>query len=294
MKNYKYFFVIIVFFLFVSLIGCNNDLKDDTFIIDVANNEAKATLEIDLWNQKYFMNQTVSQKKDFKYNNITYNLVYDTSVNRKWNSFVTNLYNDNEGIEVGFKDNTDQMVLLNLMNKNFYETEPFKEDVPNSDQYALQLAKEIAKDYININEYELIIGEPKLRDKVKDNQIYYITYYGFTFFRKINDIHTSDYLTIGITSKGNLASILIGDLGAFNNKELPNFSITDINTKVHGKVEKIYKKLGYEVLDKKISYQRLAVTPEGKIGIYTVVHVDLRTNKDNNFRSAIALFTYIE
>lgn len=70
------------------------------------------------------------------------------------------------------------------MNKNFFETEPYKEDIINSDEYALDLAKEIAESYINVEEYELIIDKPVTREKIKDEKKYYITYYTFTFAKK--------------------------------------------------------------------------------------------------------------
>ena len=169
--------IIIVSLCLLALTGCSFTKKDNSFIIDVVNDETNMKAELSTWNEGYFENKSAPQNKEFIFNDVTYTGVYEQSIIRKWESYTTNIYVDTNGIEFGFKDNTNQLVLLNLMNKNFFETEPYKEDIINSDEYALDLAKEIAESYINVEEYELIIDKPVTREKIKDEKKYYITYY---------------------------------------------------------------------------------------------------------------------
>lgn len=251
--------------------------------------------ELSTWNEGYFENKSAPQNKEFIFNDVTYTGVYEQSIIRKWESYTTNIYVDTNGIEFGFKDNTNQLVLLNLMNKNFFETEPYKEDIINSDEYALDLAKEIAESYINVEEYELIIDKPVTREKIKDEKKYYITYYTFTFAKKINNVYTSDSLAVKITSKGNLASLYVGDVGVFDNIGQKAFSISNITKANEKKIINAYQSLNYNVLKQEVEYQRLVVTPEGKLALYSSNKVSVVANKDETLlKTGICLLTYID
>ncbi|MGI6758318.1 MAG: hypothetical protein ACOX40_00770 [Bacilli bacterium] len=287
--------IIILCTYFILLVGCTNEHKDNIFIIDVVNDETNIKTELTTWNQEYFENKEVPAEKELTFYGNVYKGVYSKSIIKKWESYTTNMYYDGNGVKLGVKDNTDQLVLLNLMNSNFFETEPFKKDVENSEEYALVLAKEIAESYINIEEYELLIDEPETREKIKDEEKYYITYYTFTFAKKINNIYTSDFLSVKITSKGNLASLYVGDIGVFNEIGKKDFSIAEINKMNESKILNVYKSKSYDVIDQNIDYQRLVVTPEGCMAMYTATDVLVKANKEDNIiETGICLLSYIK
>ena len=294
-KKMIYLKIIIVSLCLLALTGCSFTKKDNSFIIDVVNDETNMKAELSTWNEGYFENKSAPQNEEFIFNDVTYTGVYEQSIIRKWESYTTNIYVDTNGIEFGFKDNTNQLVLLNLMNKNFFETEPYKEDIINSDEYALDLAKEIAESYINVEEYELIIDKPVTREKIKDEKKYYITYYTFTFAKKINNVYTSDSLAVKITSKGNLASLYVGDVGVFDNIGQKAFSISNITKANEKKIINAYQSLNYNVLEQEVDYQRLVVTPEGKLALYSSNKVSVVANKDETLlKTGICLLTYID
>lgn len=293
----KMFYAIVSFVILIAIlipVGINMfDSDGGIFIIDAANDETKITPELTVWSQEYFKNDTVSKEKEIVFENVSYKCLYNKSQIRKWQSYVTDLYKDENGFIFGFKNNTNELVLLNLMNYEFFETEPYKENIDNSDIFAMEYAKKLANNYINVTDYELIIEEPKTDFFTKENVEYSITYYTFTFAKKINNVYSSDFLSVKITSKGNLASLYIGDIGAFNNLNRINFSMKEINSLIADKIQNIYKSKNYVVLEIKIDYQRIVLTPEGKFAIYTAVNVLLKSS-ENKLNSGVCVLSYLE
>ena len=140
-----------------------------------------------------------------------------------------------------------------------------------------------------------IIDKPVTREKIKDGKKYYITYYTFTFAKKINNVYTSDSLAVKITSKGNLASLYVGDVGVFDNIGQKAFSISNITKANEKKIINAYQSLNYNVLEQEVEYQRLVVTPEGKLALYSSNKVSVVANKDETLlKTGICLLTYID
>lgn len=296
LRKMKDLLIIILFSSTLLLLSCNEETtvypQYEPYIIDVMTNETSIKPELTIWEDTYFEKEAVTKEKEIVFNDRTYTGKYAKSIIKKWNSYVTDIYTDDEGVKIGFKENTNQLVMLDLMNDEFFKTEPFKDDIDNSKYNAISLAKKIASKYISINQYELItedsISEEYARDDVKS----YITYYTFTFMKKFNvKINSSDYLSIKITSKGNLAALYMGDLNFFDNLENRYYVIEDVNRINNIKVLSTYKSLGYEVLDQKINYQRLVVTPKGVLALYSCIDVKLMLNSEEK-NTEICLLTY--
>ena len=299
-KNLKSLVLIMIFSCSLLLLfGCS-EKKDaesqyEPFIIDVVNDVTNIKPELTMWNQEYFEREDVDKEKEVSFDDRTYKGKYTKSIIRKGESYTTDIYTDDKGVKIGFKENTDKLVLLNLMNNEFFDKEPFKDDIKNAEQSALSLAKNIASKYVNVNEYEILQEEPVTREKNKDEMKYYITYYTFTFVKKVNDVYSSDYLSVKITSKGNLASLYIGDLNVFDNEKKIDFSVEDINKVNSEKILDTYKSLGHEVLEQSISYQRLVITPEGKLALYSGIDIKLKLNGDEKIiESGICILSYIK
>ena len=98
-----------------------------------------------------------------------------------------------------------------------------------------------------------------------------------------------------ITSKGNLASLYVGDIGVFNEIGKKDFSIAEINKMNESKILNVYKSKSYDVIDQNIDYQRLVVTPEGCMAMYTATDVLVKANKEDNIiETGICLLSYIK
>lgn len=108
-------------------------------------------------------------------------------------------------------------------------------------------------------------------------------------------MYTSDSLAVKITSKGNLASLYVGDVGVFDNIGQKAFSISNITKANEKKIINAYQSLNYNVLEQEVEYQRLVVTPEGKLALYSSNKVSVVANKDETLlKTGICLLTYID
>ena len=61
------------------------------------------------------------------------------------------------------------------------------------------------------------------------------------------------------------------------------------------KIINAYQSLNYNVLEQEVDYQRLVVTPEGKLALYSSNKVSVVANKDETLlKTGICLLTYID
>ena len=82
------------------------------------------------------------------------------------NTYVTHYYECDNGMEFGIRSDDGKVVFMSLTNKDFYDTEPYIEDVENCKEYCLRYARETAISFIgSIDGYELIEEEPITRTK---------------------------------------------------------------------------------------------------------------------------------
>lgn len=262
--------------------GCGMKIsKYESVIVDAANDGIGVKMDYDIWTGEYF-NKIGLSETSVEVFGIQYTGTYQKSIIEKLNSYTTNIYEDDNGIEFGIKDGTSKVVYLNLMNKDFFAEEPYYPDVSNSHEYAVKYARDIAQNYIDLSKYELIEDEPITRQKEKDGELYEITYYYLTFAKKIKGMYTSDYISLILTSKGHLASILIGDINAFDKYEQVNFNIQDIDISIEEKTKKAFSKTEYKYIRKEISDQKLAVTPDNQLILYSYIAVCIMEKNDTD------------
>ena len=179
------------------------------------------------------------------------------------------------------------------MNLDFFESQPFLPEVNNPYESAISFATEIASTYVDdIADYTQIIGEPTTQYKEKDGVTYEITYYYITFAKKINDYFSSDYISIKVTSKGTLASIVMGDINAFDGVML-DFDPTAVNKSIAEKVDASYKDNGLEVTQWNITDQKIVVTPNGYICMYSTVEVEGKGISDAEVNTGICIMTVL-
>ena len=284
---------IILFICLIILVVCENKQEKNIYIIDTTNNDSSLDIERKVWNLNWFENKEAIFEKKLTYKGNVYNGEYINSEMMLGYSYSFDNYKTSDGIHFSFKENTDQLVLLNLMKSDFFDTEPYKDDIENPQEYAIEYAKEIAKDFIKLDDYELMLRDPFVDEREKDGKKYYTTYYYMTFFKKINGVNSSDYMTIRITSKGNLASFIMGDIGVFDNFDKIDFSIDEITAAAKNKIKKQFIKNGSYYIDQKIDKQFIVVTPEGKIAILTGSFVTVKL-KGGNGVTGVRLISYID
>ena len=147
---------IITIVLLAVIIGCfvgctpkQNPQKDlyESFVEDVANDGTGIRAENSVWNLEYFKKQNMTDKT-ISVCGKTYKGNYSKSIIDKYNSYTTDLYCDENYIEFGLRSDTGELVLFNRMNAEFFDTEPYLDDVSEPEQNAISLATKIAGDYV--------------------------------------------------------------------------------------------------------------------------------------------------
>lgn len=285
-----------IVFCALLLIGCaqktNND--NELYVIDCSNNIVGANIELNIWNQEYFESENAPKTYKITYNGTTFDGDYLYSVNRKCDSYIQNIYNTDDGVQFAIKDGTENIVYLNFQTKEFFNTEPYKEEVVNQQEYAIELSKTIASDFINIDDYIMSVGDPKVYSVEEDTNDSF-SFYFVTFAREINGLSTSDYITVKTTSKGTLASIILGDVGIFEEIKTINYSISELNQRIDNKVKSFYKKLDYEVINNSIDRQIICMTQSGEICIYSSQKVIVHSNNVNeDINTGVVVLVYLE
>ena len=182
---------LIILFLIISIsfiVGCSHNARDTytTLIESTSNDGIVKNSEADFWPGEYFQRNCA---KEFTCEALGYSLKgeYDRSIIDKYNSYTTNFYVCEDGIEFGIRNSDSKIVFINLMNKEFFDTQPYLEDLENSEEYCRSYASVIASNFTNnLSTYKQIEYEPKTQIKEKDGKTYSITYYFFTFYKDID------------------------------------------------------------------------------------------------------------
>lgn len=249
--------------------------------------------EIDFWTGEY-CNKSDMPNRSYEVLGKEYELKYANSIIDTLNSYETDFYNDENGATFGFRSDTGAMVLANFMDNEFFDTAWYLPDVTDPEKSAISLATEVAGNYINIDEYDQIIDDPQVREKKIDGKTYSLTYYFITFARKIDGYWTSDFITVKVTSKGNVATIFMGDLDAFKNvifKEIDADLLFDsVSKKLHSKYQE--RNLSVESLE--ITDQKIAKMPNGNFCMYSDVSIEVVESDDVKYRTGVSVLTALD
>lgn len=289
---------LIILFLIISIsfiVGCSNNARDTytTLIESTSNDGIVKNSEADFWPGEYFQRNCA---KEFTCDALGYSLKgeYDRSIIDKYNSYTTNFYVCEDGIEFGIRNSDSKIVFINLMNKEFFDTQPYLEDLENSEEYCRSYASVIASNFTNnLSTYKQIEYEPKTQIKEKDGKTYSITYYFFTFYKDIDGYNSSDHISVKMTSKGYLASVIIGDTDVFEGK---SFTIDKevLQQKIDEKVLQVYDSTGYIVVDHTICDQKIVKAPDGHFYIISDVAIQLADNDNKQVDTLLGLISILK
>ncbi len=264
----------------------------DSYICDIANDGVLSTVETTYWTGTYFTKENMPQKScDF--NGKTYTGSYQKSIVNKPNSYTTNIYNDGNGLEFGIRDDNGALVYINFMTPDFFETEPYLCETIKSYKEAILLASNIADRYLEDPSLYTLFDESKLtRQYEKDGKIYELTYYYVTFAKKVQGYFSSDHITVRITSKGNIASVYMGDINAFDGKDM-KIDVVKLDESLSNKIQKTYDKVGFSVSQSKVEDQKIVLTPDGDVCVYSYVSIKGVDSNKNERATAVYVLTFL-
>ena len=276
----------------LCFVGCNSSNTYDSLIADCVNDEYSVGSEIKYWTGAYFEKNDMMDKSCLVSGNYYYGS-YTKSIIDNQDSYTTDIYRTEDGVEFGLRSDTGELAYINLMNNEFFDTQPFLPDISDPLDSAIAFSTEIADEYVdNISDYTMIVEEPRISYKEKDGKNYEITYYVITFAKKINGYFSSDYISVKVTSKGALASIKMGDINAFEDVEV-DFETSKIDQSISNKVMAIYEKSGLKVEQTNIEDQKIVLTPNGEIAMYSFVGVDI-IDSDGEYSTGVSILTILK
>ncbi|MBP0989785.1 MAG: hypothetical protein J5874_01205, partial [Oscillospiraceae bacterium] len=148
----KIVFILIVILL--TLVSCKKEQCNfpKSFICDIANDGIVKETEVDYWNGKSRINDAVDEHKTVKIDNSDISLVYDSSfTGNYWPCEVDRYYSSDDKYTVFFRTDNNQIAMYSLTSWTSY-VDDFRIDPINNIE-ARVVADDIAKNYINIDEY---------------------------------------------------------------------------------------------------------------------------------------------
>lgn len=293
----RIFTVALILGIMFSLAGCNSrqPKQYESFVADGTNDGISIPVEQQIWTGTYTVqNELVGKTVTISFNGKEYSGVYKKSIVDKLNSYRTDVFYGDDLLKFGISTQDNSLAFINLMTKSFFATEPYLDDVDDPEGTAITVAKTIAAQYLeDISKYEMITEEPRVSVTDKDGKSYCISYHVITFARKIGAYYTSDYISIKVTSKGNVASVFTGDINAFQN-ETVSFEEDLILSSISNKISNSYAQTVYSLKDWSIYDQKIAKTPDGRLILYSYIKVELEDTSKNNLSSMICILTYLD
>ena len=262
-------------------------------VASASNDEFAIVPEIDFWtgtsHQKILVFDKTCVVRGQQYTGS-----YKNSVNYARHSFTTDNYKTESNISFGLRSDTGELVHISLKNSEFYSTEPFLPDVSNPRETAISLATEIASEYVDdINDYTMFEDEPQIRRGEKDGVAYEITYYVINFVKMVDGYLSSDSVSVEITSKGHLASLIIGEVGAFDDQKI-DIDETSLNQSISDKIESNYKDKDFKVTKTDAEEQRVVLTPDGYIAVFSLLKVKGIRDSEGEHTTVALILTYLK
>ena len=168
-----------------------------------------------------------------------------------------------------------------------------KSDMENPREYADDLAEKVAKQYIDITEYFLNVSERKRTLEGLE----YIHYY-YTYTKMSGDYATNDSVNIEITSKGDLISVTLSDIGRYDDIDVSEIDTKEVEKSVSAKIKELYGEkysYTYDVFDQP-GYDKsvLCSTPEGNLAISSFYEVVLTKKDGEEFSTLVQITTCLD
>ena len=242
--------------------------------------------EKEWWIGKYEFNNLAEQKKEIIIKNENFKCDYLHTYLSKNSPILLNVYRDiDKNAELYFNANNEEFVgvhFYEMLNDDYVKMA----DKENADSYAFETAKKIASQYIDIDMYEINISESLIPISSGEN----VTIYEYEFIRFLDGWPTSDRMYISITSKGDLRTLHVENVGLFEGKQNIFIDSTILNKSIETKLNSIYSKnysYSYEIIN-----QTLTFTPEEQLAIISQIELELIKNGDKH-NTGVVLTTII-
>lgn len=256
MKKRKVIAVLFVLVL-LSLAGCQ---KENWTVYEIAGAD-EDTVCFDYSGETYELSSIADYKREaaetsskFVLGKQEYALRYDETCNREFLSYHEDIYKtEDKNATFYFREDTGDLSGVFVKGKAL----TISENKPKVKEDYLQLAESLLKNYIPVEEYEVTyetditifeasgeLGQRSYRTEEgfyipeNDNET---ASYTITYTRYIGDYPSTDIAVVILDEEGGLKRLNIGEINAFQNKDVPTLSMEEINTLVEKKLGEVCK-----------------------------------------------------
>lgn len=292
----RFLTVLICIFVAILVCGCNQLeiilSKYESHITDIANDGILQSAATPLWNCDITQNPDAKDSFTVRFEGKSVTGTYQYSQAEKGKAYSLDYY-ENSGISFAIRSDTGKLSSIFFVNKSFYETEPFLADLPDPENAALNIAQKVASKYIDLQHYTLEpVSSSNYTTQNGGKQGQY-TGYSYRFVRYINGLPSTDMLFIAVSSKGNILSFALGDIGAYHDITEKSFTISKANQSIAETLDKIYEAASSQVVSYEIESQELCHTPDGQIAILSRVKVKVLDSKSTEWITGVEVTTVL-
>ena len=290
-------YILIMVCMLQMMAGCETRQTDDlyqTYITQISSDGSDGTgvtQEKDYWPWDLTSDDKKGQTVSVTFMGKNLTGEYSRSGTSIFTPYIYDHYITDDPILFDVRRDTGEVISIDFRNGNFYDTEPFLEDVANPQETAISMAQKIAAQHISLSDYEQTV-EQHTHEKERDGKTYYVTFYTVWFKKYIQGFPTRDLVRVVITSKGNFAAFSKGAIGELDGLTA-EIDIEKVNESVIAKVKDKYAKLGFPTSNIEIMSQEVAKTPDGNLGIVSNVGLSF-TQGASTYGSAVQLFTNLQ
>lgn len=288
----KKFILIYIMLSCIFAVSCGNTVENKkykSYVCNMANDGIISKFEKDWWTGKSVFDVSVEERKAFLFKSDIYSAEYTFS---RWAkngpTRIDYFYDKNQGATLKFESSTGKFAGIHfdsLLTDEYIS----KQDKDNSYEYALDMAKRIATEYIDIDKYKFEHSQMTVPGV---NENFEVILYMFEFTKYINDFKTSERVYINITSKGDLFTLNVSNIGLFDATHNIKIDKAALDDSVKLKLKDLYEdEYQYKY---KIFGQTLTYSPENVLTVISAIEVELMTNESDVFHTGLELATVIE
>ncbi len=244
------------------------------------------------WDGTSFTSESATENMSIDFSGETYNGTYRNSRYDSYNSFATDYYDGDDGLVFGVNADNGKLVYLNLKTLSFFDQEPLLDDIDNIEVDGVKIAEEYASQFIDVNSCTLI--EPSVSpyqpDEAQDPTMMFYTY---TYVKEINGESSSAYVSVQITSKGNLASVVVGDVDSFSEDisiQTNYYNNINVDELVLSKMAEVVNEDGIDSPTFDIKRKYYALTPTGEVVVCvkaTCTYYDVMGNETSEQQTTV-------
>lgn len=283
--------MMLTFLLCLSLLsGCGMDYECTTYLTSTSNSMDVKLPVSPIWTQEI---PEALEEYTIEFQGNTYTGAYSDSNDPIMCSFASHRYvGDNFYFRV--RANTGELISFSFFTPDFSEKEIHKQDVPDPEKTAMEIAERTASAYIDTSKYARSVSSDVNSVDVEGETFEYTTY-SVIYSKEVCGIPTDDTVRVYVTSKGTLDTVVLGEIGAFDHIQRNAFSLEKVEASIAEKLLEMEQQTESCLFDDyEITEHSLHLTPEKELAVVSLVNVQWKMPDGNISRHVLQMTTLLQ